>query len=68
MSAEQIILFLVLLAVPILPNLWSIWHAFYRDFPSPTEKMIWLGLAVFIPVLGGLAYIIWGRRRGRKPV
>ena len=67
MSIEKIILFLILLAIPILPNLWSIRHAYYRDFPSPTEKMIWLGISVFIPVLGGLAYLIWGRKRGQKP-
>lgn len=61
------ILFLILLAIPIIPNLWSIWHAFHRDFPTPQEKMTWMGLGVFVPVLGGLAYLLIGRRRGVKP-
>jgi hypothetical protein len=67
LSPLQIALVLVLLALPILPNLWSIWHAYWREFPSLNEKMIWLVLAVFIPVLGGIAYMAVGRKRGRKP-
>lgn len=55
------------LVLPILPNLWSIWHAYFREFDPPHEKFIWMGLAVFIPVLGGLAYLFYGIRRGRKP-
>lgn len=53
--------------VPILPNLWSIQHAYWREFPSLNEKMIWLVAAVFAPVLGGLAYVFFGRKRGKKP-
>lgn len=62
----QYILLFVLLAVPILPNLWSIWHAYNRAFPTEPERLLWILLAVFIPVLGGLAYIIFGVRRSRK--
>jgi hypothetical protein len=64
---EYIIPLLVLLVIPILPNLWSIYHAFYRDFPSSAEKMAWLGVCIFIPVLGGLGYLFWGGKRGEKP-
>jgi fumarate reductase subunit D len=49
--------------LPILPNLWAILHIFRNDFDTPQEKMIWLGLAVFIPVMGGLVYLFFGRRR-----
>lgn len=55
-----------LLALPILPNLWGIWHAFYHDFPHPQERLIWMGVCVFVPVIGGLAYLIFGLRRSRK--
>ncbi|TVM18393.1 hypothetical protein DPQ33_06490 [Oceanidesulfovibrio indonesiensis] len=61
------ILTALILALPIIPNLWSIWHIFYRDFPSSTEKLAWLGVAVFIPVIGGVVYILVGRRRAVKP-
>lgn len=53
----------LVLALPILPNLWSIWHVRTRAFPSDQEKALWFAAAVFVPVLGGLAYIFVGRRR-----
>ncbi|MFP4070763.1 MAG: PLDc N-terminal domain-containing protein [Desulfovibrionales bacterium] len=55
-----------ILLLPIVPSLWAIWHIFHCDFPTPQEKMAWLGASVFIPVLGGLTYIFWGRKRARK--
>jgi heme/copper-type cytochrome/quinol oxidase subunit 2 len=30
--------------------------------------MAWLAAAVFLPVIGGIIYIIWGRRRGQKVI
>ena len=63
---DRMALVLVLLALPILPNLWSLWHAFHRDFQTSQEKMLWIGVCVFVPVLGGLAYVFVGRRRALK--
>lgn len=51
------------MALPILPNLWSIWHVRNHNFSSDQEKSLWFVLAVFVPVLGGLGYIFFGRRR-----
>ena len=67
MTPGQLALLIALLALPILPNFIAIWHSFYRVFPTHTEKMFWFLLAIFVPVLGGIAYLIWGRKRGRKP-
>jgi len=61
-------LLLLLLIVPILPNLWAIWHIFRSDFNTPQEKMAWLAVAVFLPVLGGIIYLIGGIRRARKVI
>lgn len=58
-------LFLVL-ALPVVVNFWAIQHAFYRQFPTIQEKMVWLCLAVFVPLLGGLIYFFVGRKRGSK--
>jgi hypothetical protein len=30
--------------------------------------MAWLAASVFLPVIGGIIYIIWGRRRGQKVI
>ena len=56
-------LFYILVALPILPNLWAIWHGFHHSFPSQQERLIWILLAVFVPVIGGIAYLLFGRRR-----
>lgn len=57
---------LALLVLPILPNMWSLKHAFHHDFPTEKEKMRWLLACVFLPCIGGLAYIFVGRRRASK--
>lgn len=53
----------LVLALPILPNLWSIWHVRKHVFASDQEKSLWFLVSVFVPVLGGLVYICVGRRR-----
>ncbi len=58
---------LILLALPILPNLWSIWHAFHHSFSSAQERLIWVCVGVFVPVIGGIAYILFGRKRVTGP-
>lgn len=65
LTPAQTALFFGLAAIPILPNLWSIWHIFHRDFPSSNEKMAWAMLCIFVPIVGGVIYLIWGRKRGR---
>lgn len=47
-------------------SLYSIYDAFTRDFGSSNEKFAWIQLAVLVPFLGGLAYLFFGRNRGRK--
>jgi len=67
LTTGQLVLVVSLLALAILPNYIAIWQSFHREFPTPLEKALWSLLAIFVPVLGGLAYLIWGRKRGRKP-
>lgn len=54
-----------LLLLPILPNLWSIWHAMHHEFPGEREQYLWTLGAVFLPLLGGLIYLVFGWRRSR---
>ncbi len=67
MTPGQMALAALVLVLAILPNYIAIWQSFHRVFPTPLERMFWFLLAVFVPVLGGLAYLFWGRKRGRKP-
>ncbi|SKA71410.1 PLDc N-terminal domain-containing protein [Desulfobaculum bizertense] len=52
--------------IAVLLSFWAIWHAFWRQFPSQQEKMIWLAVAVFIPFIGGIIYLLFGKNRGRR--
>ena len=56
-------LLVVCLALPILPNMWSIWHSYKHEFSTPMEKYGWMLAGVMLPVLGGLAYLLFGFRR-----
>ncbi len=55
-----------LLAVPALLNLWAIRHAFTHSFPSPRERILWMCAGVFVPFIGGLAYLLVGFRRAGR--
>lgn len=58
---------IALLALPILPNMWSIWHVRNHDFATDQEKSLWFVLGVFVPVIGGIVYFCVGRRRALPP-
>ena len=61
-------LILILIIIPILPNLWAIWHAYRSVFPSTVEKMAWVMVGIFFPVFGGLVYLFYGRKRSSGKV
>jgi hypothetical protein len=66
MTAGQWTLLLGGVGVFAAMSLWAIRDAFNRDFGSSNEKLAWIQLAVLVPFLGGLAYLLIGRKRGRK--
>jgi len=45
---------------------WTILDAWRRDYDLPSEKVAWMQLCIFIPILGSLAYLLIGRKRGTK--
>ncbi len=45
---------------------WTILDVWKRDFESPNEKVLWMQFCIFIPILGSLAYLSIGRKRGTK--
>lgn len=53
------------LSLPILPNLWCIWHASRHDFPDPGEQKRWIRAGTFAPIIGGILYLAVGMRRAR---
>ena len=57
---------LMMLVLPILPNMWSLKHCFHHDFPTEKEKQRWMMACVFLPCIVGLPYILVGRKRASK--
>ncbi|MBU4525176.1 MAG: PLD nuclease N-terminal domain-containing protein [Desulfomicrobium sp.] len=64
--AENLYYAIPLLILPILPNLWAIWHLHTREFATPQEKMAWIVAQIVLPVVGGVGYILFGRKRSLK--
>ena len=62
----QTIFWIMLLSLPILPNLWCIWHASRHWFPGPNEQARWIRAGIFAPVIGGMLYLLVGMRRARS--
>jgi hypothetical protein len=62
LSSEQ----LLLLIVPVLPNMWALRHAMYHDFPTPKEKYRWMMACVFLPCVAGIAYFFVGKKHASK--
>ncbi len=54
---------ILLLALPVLPSFWAIHHAFFHTFPKDTERLLWICLNVFVPVIGAIIYFFCGRTR-----
>ncbi len=56
----------VILALPMVPNLYSIWHIRTHYFADEQQKSLWFLLAVFVPVIGGIVYLLCGRKKASK--
>lgn len=59
-------LMVLILLLPVVPTFWAIVDVAYRDFGTLKKKALWGTFIVFVPCLGGLVYLIFGRRQGTK--
>lgn len=50
----------------MVPTFWAIVDVAYRDFGTLKKKALWGVFVVFVPCLGGLVYLIFGRRQGKR--
>jgi hypothetical protein len=51
----------------MVPTFWAIIDVAYREFASIRTKALWGAFVVFVPCIGGIVYLIIGRRQGTKP-
>jgi len=54
-----------LLMLPAIINLWGISHAMRHTFPGENERVLWVVACIFLPILGGVLYLIFGLRRSK---
>jgi ABC-type molybdate transport system permease subunit len=47
--------------VPTILWIWALLDILKSDFKSDIEKIIWLALVIFVPVLGWILYFAIGR-------
>lgn len=64
-NASGLTIFLLML--PAILNLWTIWHAMNHVFSQEKERLLWVLAGIFLPVLGGILYLIFGLKRS-KPI
>lgn len=67
-TATQWFAVLSIVAICFAFTAWSILDAWKRNFESANEKVLWIQICIFIPILGSLAYLFIGRNRGTKRV
>ncbi|GAB1410019.1 hypothetical protein MASR1M90_11730 [Desulfovibrionales bacterium] len=63
---DKLLLALPVLVLPIIPNLWAIWHIHRHNFATAQERMAWLVAQIILPIIGGLGYLLLGRKRALK--
>ena len=44
--------------------LWALIDVIKRDFPNSNDKILWLVLIFVLPLIGPIAYLIAGRKKG----
>lgn len=59
---------IIIILMPMLPTFWSIYNICARQFADEQKKMLWLVFVVFVPVIGGIIYIFFGRKDILKAV
>jgi hypothetical protein len=57
---------LLILILPIVPTFWAIIDVAYREFASIKTKALWGVFVVLVPCIGGIVYLLIGRRQGTK--
>ncbi|QJB57789.1 PLD nuclease N-terminal domain-containing protein [Pseudodesulfovibrio sp. zrk46] len=68
LTTNQWIVIIAAVAACFSFSAWTILDAWKRDFESANEKVLWMQICIFVPILGSLAYLFLGRKRGSKRV
>ena len=59
----KIALLVCILLLPMLPTFWAIHHVATGRFERVGTKYGWLAIVAFLPAIGAIFYIIFGRKK-----
>ncbi|NEU08967.1 hypothetical protein GZH53_11645 [Flavihumibacter sp. R14] len=62
-DAPEIILLLFIVSFPLILTIYCLLDITRSSFQDPTNKIIWAIIILLAPVIGALAYLIWGRQQ-----
>ncbi|MFD2248538.1 PLDc N-terminal domain-containing protein [Pontibacter ruber] len=62
-GVAELLLILLFLGIPTILWLWALIDLLNSDFEKGIDKLIWLVVIVFIPLLGALLYLLFGRKQ-----
>ena len=62
----ELVLFCFFVLIPLLLIIFSIRDLIKAEFKSKNEKLIWILIILFAPVLGALLYLLIGKTRNIK--
>lgn len=58
----QVIVFLAILSIPLIPTFWAILDIPKRKFSTPRKKVIWFFTVSTLPFVGAVFYVLFARR------
>lgn len=65
-TTNQWIAIISVVAICFSFSAWTILDCWKRNYESTNEKVLWIQICIFVPILGSLAYLFIGRNRGSK--
>ncbi|GGG31505.1 PLD nuclease N-terminal domain-containing protein [Pontibacter amylolyticus] len=63
LGGAELMLILFFLGMPIILLLWALVDLLTSEFSDSTNKLVWVIVILFLPVLGAILYLLIGRKQ-----
>jgi type VI protein secretion system component VasK len=65
MTSTTVMLVLAIAGASYLLTCWALVDVAVKDFGALEKKAVW-GIIAFLPFIGWLIYLLWGRKKGKR--
>lgn len=62
-GGPEIMLLLFFIGIPTILWVWALMDLLSSDFVSSTNKLLWVAMILFLPILGAILYLLIGRKQ-----